>query len=36
MQEKLCSTKKASTYQAWARLRTRLARIQMLVLGSEE
>ena len=26
---------KASTYRAWARLRTRLARIQMLVLGSE-
>ena len=26
---------KASTYRAWARLRTRLARIQMMVLGSE-
>jgi hypothetical protein len=26
---------KASTYRAWARLRTRMARIQMLVLGSE-
>ncbi len=26
---------KATTYRAWARLRTRLARIQMLVLGSE-
>ena len=26
---------KADTYRAWARLRTRLARIQMLVLGSE-
>ena len=27
---------KATTYRAWARLRTRLARIQMLVLGSGE
>jgi len=26
---------KASTYRAWARLRTRLARIQMLVVGSD-
>lgn len=26
---------KASTYRAWARLRTRLARIQMMVLGSD-
>jgi hypothetical protein len=26
---------KASTYRAWSRLRTRMARIQMLVLGSE-
>jgi hypothetical protein len=26
---------KASTYRAWARLRTRMARIQMLVLGSD-
>lgn len=26
---------KADTYRAWARLRTRLARIQMMVLGSE-
>ena len=26
---------KASTYRAWARLRNRLARIQMMVLGSE-
>ena len=26
---------KASTYRAWARLRTRLSRIQMMVLGSE-
>jgi hypothetical protein len=27
---------KADTYRAWARLRTRLARIQMMVLGQEE
>ncbi|MGF1567503.1 MAG: hypothetical protein ACFCVD_05455 [Nodosilinea sp.] len=27
---------KATTYRAWARLRTRLARIQMMVLGSQE
>ena len=26
---------KASTYREWARLRTRLARIQMMVFGSE-